>query len=192
MLREYRLKELLPDFPRTPHMPIEENLDEGDVVADPKVLADVMEASTVWIEEKVDGANVGISYWKGNFYARNRREALRKGQLPKNPSGQQFKPLWNWLYEHQGNFQLLHRLLDFEPEEPVSIYGEWLWMAHGIHYTSVPSFFMGFDIYDPAKGQFNTNRQELPGACRLQHPQAPVLQQDGYDRSTVHPQGRVL
>ena len=50
----------------------------------------------VIVEEKVDGANLGISFdAHGNLLAQNRGNLLQRGVKD------QFAPLWVWLSEHE-------------------------------------------------------------------------------------------
>jgi atypical dual specificity phosphatase len=160
--RKFEVKVALPEFPRTPHLPFRAtNLEEGDLVAKASSGSMVL-AHDIFVEEKMDGTNIRTCLFDGHFYLGNRRDILRKGQLPKNPSGKQFKPFWNWLYDHKAQFEALNRLPPFGPEEPATIYGEWLWMAHGMIYDRLPDFFMAFDVYDSTEGQFlHPNRAKL-------------------------------
>lgn len=162
-MKDFDAYKLLPEFPRTPHLPLDPNPGEGDVVAPPEALDKVFAQGSLWVEEKVDATNVGVCYYKGHFYVRNRQHILSKGYLHKNASGKQFRPLWNWLVQNQGRFQLLNRMEPFSEEDPATVYGEWMWMAHGIHYTALPSLFFAFDLYDARSGKMLSDR------CQVRH-----------------------
>lgn len=138
------LKYYLPEYVRTPHLP-GSRADADDIFADSSDLARIFHCKDLWIEEKIDGANVGIGIVDGHPIARNRRNILTKGKQPKNPSGKQFLPLWNWIESHK---DAIVELSDY------TIYGEWLWMAHGIQYTQLPAYFVAFDLYDYTKNSF--------------------------------------
>src|ERR1700679_2938677 len=87
-------------FPRTPHLLVIPGLN----IRDDKVLSE-NEAKkfyepVVIIEEKVDGANVGISFENGELKLQNRGNYLLPGDQ------QQFDPIWEWAYSR------LHQLED--------------------------------------------------------------------------------
>lgn len=137
---------LLPEFPRTPHLC--SNTQGNDVTASPE------EASTIFtqplnIEEKVDGASVGITMDDhGDPVIRNRDHVLRKGYLKNTPAKRQFRPLWEWFYENQKRFQTLARHGRF------AVYGDWMWMQHGLEYESLPDWLIAYDLYDQDEHQF--------------------------------------
>ena len=77
----------------------------------------------VIVEEKVDGANLGISFdAHGNLLAQNRGNLLKRGIKD------QFAPLWAWLSERET------RLFD-ALEDRFILFGEWCYARHSIHYT---------------------------------------------------------
>jgi ATP-dependent RNA circularization protein (DNA/RNA ligase family) len=108
-------------------------------------------ANPVVIEEKVDGANLGISFdSQGNLLAQNRGNLLVRG------SGGQFAPLWAWLIVHET------RLFDVL-EDRFMIFGEWCYARHSIHYDQLPDLFLAFDIFDKRSRRFISShrRNEL-------------------------------
>ena len=143
----------IPRFPVTPHLPGSNMQGGADVWAE---LADVEALRThprVLIEEKIDGANVGIHYdGIGDLTVRNRDHHLKKGyQKKETPSKLQFRPLWGWVYDHRKAFRHLTEALDgFTPV----VYGEWLYAEHTIAYDHLPDLFIGFDIMDMHDRQF--------------------------------------
>ena len=142
-MKTLRPHELLPEFPRTPHLP-DSLADMGDVVASYHDAACVFRTPFVWVTEKIDGSNLGITLKEdGHFLVRNRTHFLRKGNLPKNPSGQQYLSIWNYLHDRRDRFESLSGF---------SVYGEWCRMAHGLLYDQLPDLFFAFDLYDPGKG----------------------------------------
>lgn len=140
-------KHILPEFPRTPHLPVY-SVPQGDVRASHS------EARTIFtqylnIEEKVDGASVGITLDNhGDPIIRNRDHVLRKGYLKDTPAKRQFRPLWEWFYENREKFQTLNHHGRF------SVYGDWMWMQHGLEYDSLPDWFIAYDLYDQDEHQF--------------------------------------
>ena len=79
-------------------------------------MADELTAETVFhreltVEEKIDGACVGIRHTGDEPIIRNREHILRKGYLKDTPAKMQFRPLWGYYYEHRENFAALNTLL---------------------------------------------------------------------------------
>lgn len=139
------LANILPPFPRTPHLPHKPNLEQNDLVA-----SEIHLDGLLSIEEKVDGASVGITIDdEGNPVIRNREHILKKGYTKKETTAKlQFRPLWNYFYANKKAF------LKILEEAPLAIYGEWMWAQHGIHYTRLPDWFIPYDIYNYELGVF--------------------------------------
>ena len=104
----------------------------------------------VAVEEKVDGANLGISLGEDmRFLVQNRSHYVN------SKTHRQFAPLDSWLSEHSpGLFQVLGE----DPGNYV-LFGEWLYAKHSIHYTRLPGYFMAFDLYDCKAGKFFSWRE---------------------------------
>lgn len=139
-------KHILPEFPRTKHLPWWANAARDDLIATEKECAVIFKAQHVTVEEKVDGANCGVA--RGPII-RNRNHVLRKGYAARTAGKEQWNPIWNWYYEHAGCFDDLARTAG-----PVSVFAEWLLMRHTVAYDLLPSFFMAFDLYDYDVGQY--------------------------------------
>lgn len=136
---------VLPKFARTFHLPLEPNASRDDLIAPESSLA-ILKDPTLVVEEKVDGANVGITVYKGQPLVRNRNYILNKGYGRKDtPAKKQYAPLWNWFYSSAGKFIALENYLGFTP----SVYGEWLYARHTIEYDRLPDYFIAYDIYSP-------------------------------------------
>jgi ATP-dependent RNA circularization protein (DNA/RNA ligase family) len=94
------------------------------------------------VEEKVDGANLGISFdADGNIRAQNRGKYLHL------PSTGQWKKLAEWLAPKTDAFfeQLTDRYI---------LFGEWCYAQHSVVYVRLPDWFIGFDIYDKSTARF--------------------------------------
>jgi ATP-dependent RNA circularization protein (DNA/RNA ligase family) len=133
------------DFFRFPHTPHIAWLAAGEP-RDDKVLlpAEVkaLLAGEVVLEEKLDGANLGLSLDQdGSLRAQNR------GQFLNGPHAGQFSRLPAWLAEHG---------------EPIAaalspalmLFGEWCAARHSLDYSSLPDWFLLFDVYDRQAGKF--------------------------------------
>lgn len=117
----------------------------------------------VSIEEKVDGANLGISIGKDmQIRVQNRSHFVNSS------THKQFSSLDSWLAEHSA---ALYSIL--EPDKHV-LFGEWLYAKHSIHYTKLPGYFMAFDLYDREAQQFYSWRERNR---RLQDTGIPVVRQ---------------
>lgn len=144
---------LLPKFPRTRHLPIDPNATRDDLILSTKEMDTVLSSGRTFIEEKVDGANCGVTIHPetGEPVIRNRNHILNKAYGRKGtPAKLQFAPLWNWYYNHADKIHKLADWLGFMP----SIYGEWLYARHSVVYDELADYFIAFDVYDPHRRIF--------------------------------------
>ena len=96
----------------------------------------------ILVEEKVDGASVGLSVAPdGRLRAQNRGGYLDRGSHP------QFDPLWSWLARRESE---LSRALG----DQLVLFGEWCVAVHSLHYDRLPDWFLGFDVYDQGERRF--------------------------------------
>lgn len=133
------------DFFRFPHTPHIAWLGDG-LPRDDKVLsaseATLLLSDPVVLEEKVDGANLGLSFGPdGRLHAQNR------GQYLQRPFTGQFSRLNGWVanYESAMRDALGNNLI---------LFGEWLAATHSIAYDQLPDFLLVFDIYDRSAARF--------------------------------------
>jgi ATP-dependent RNA circularization protein (DNA/RNA ligase family) len=129
-------------FPRTPHLVwLLDKPARGDRVLS-KVEAQRFLSAEIVVEEKVDGANLGISASKdGSLRVQNR------GAYLSQPSHPQFAPLWPWLAPRRS--ALLNAL-----GSDLVLFGEWCFAVHSAHYDRLPDWFLAFDLYDRSVGKF--------------------------------------
>lgn len=148
------------DFFRFPHTPHLTWLGDGEP-RDDKVLAHAevcnLLARPVVVEEKLDGANLGVSLdAAGNLRLQNR------GQYLHPPYQGQFTRLGAWLPAHTD------ALFDaIQPE--LLVFGEWCAARHSLDYDKLPDWWLVFDVYDRTAGQFwsTKRRNELAAAHGL-------------------------
>lgn len=131
-------------FPRTPHLAW---LGEG-TPRDDKVLSrpetKTMLGSDIVAEEKIDGANLGLS-----LDSTGRLRAQHRGQFLKTPYRGQFARLTEWMALH-GDDLIAHL-------EPGWIaFGEWCAARHSIHYDRLPDWWILFDLYYEEDSSFAT------------------------------------
>jgi hypothetical protein len=115
-------------------------------------------AKKVMVEEKLDGANVVL------WGAHHRVEcSLRSGPGAMDRAGQLGR-LRAWVAERTDWF---HNLL----ADGRVLYAEWLYLAHAVHYTSLPEYLIGLDLLRP-DGSFLTpdERTDACGAIGLPVP----------------------
>lgn len=129
-------------FPSTPHLAALPDVDiREDKVLSESERFDFLRHSLV-VEEKVDGANLGISFdSEGNIRAQNRGAYLYP------PRSGQWKKLDDWL---EPRLDMLFEILS----EKFILFGEWCYAQHSIFYDRLPDWFLGFDIYDKRFGRF--------------------------------------
>jgi hypothetical protein len=129
-------------FPTTPHLALLEDVQiRNDKVLSPSEREAFLRQELI-VEEKVDGANLGISFDAGgNLRAQNRGTYLHL------PGSGQWKHLGGWLAPRTDRFfeHLTDRYI---------LFGEWCYAKHSVWYDQLPDWFLAFDIYDKSIGRF--------------------------------------
>lgn len=149
------------DFFRFPHTPHIIWLGEG-TPRDDKVLShieaeDLLVASVV-VEEKIDGANLGISVNQdGELRLQNRGDYLRE------PFTGQFKKLSTWIAPRKDD--LISML-----GNSLILFGEWCAARHSVAYDLLPDWFIVFDIYDSSTRRFWSTKRRNELAALLDLP----------------------
>ncbi|MFA0888189.1 MAG: RNA ligase family protein [Synergistales bacterium] len=136
------MKEEIFKFPSTPHIVILGNKEiRGDKIMSADERKDFLR-NEITVEEKIDGANLGISFDReGKLYAQSR------GNYLDLPCGGQWKKLSAWL---NSKVDSLSEVL----KNRYILFGEWCYAQHSIEYDSLPDWFLGFDIYDKVGKRF--------------------------------------
>ena len=129
-------------FPSTPHLADMPGLDiRGDKVLTVSERDELLGHDLI-VEEKVDGANLGISFdAEGNIRAQNRGAYLHL------PGSGQWKKLEKWLTLHTDALfeHLVGRFI---------LFGEWCYARHSVFYDRLPDWFLAFDVYDRESRRF--------------------------------------
>lgn len=138
-------------FPRTRHLLNFGSATRDDLIlseADATAFLDTSDGSVITVEEKVDGANLGISIDLDTlkFKVQNRSHYVN------NKSHEQFKKIDKWLQDHSE--QLFHVLDGYDRSKSPILYGEWLYAKHSIFYDKLPDTFLAFDLYDTVADKF--------------------------------------
>lgn len=137
-------------YPRTPHLE-GSRLQEGDHGHDHVPYRELRGLRLV-VEEKLDGANTGISFSPaGELLLQSRGHYLVGGGRER-----QFNFIKAWAQAHAG--WLLQRL-----EDRYVMYGETMSKKHSVFYDALPHHFFEFDVLDRRTGQFLSTaaRREL-------------------------------
>lgn len=136
-------------FPHTPHLVwLGEGAPRDDKILSSAEVQDLL-ADAVVVEEKLDGANLGLSLAPdGSLRGQNR------GQYLTEPHTGQFARLPAWLTQHEAGLRAVL-------EEHLIVFGEWCAARHSLDYGALPDWFLLFDVYDRQAGQFwNTARRD--------------------------------
>jgi len=123
-------------FPRTPHLDVLAD----SVIRDDKVMSEserkMFLRHELVVEEKIDGANLGILF-DGEAHAR----CQNRGAYLQCPYTGQWKKLSEWLAPKTDI--LFEKLTD-----RYILFGEWCYAQHSVFYNQLPDWFLGFDIFD--------------------------------------------
>lgn len=142
-------------FPSTPHLgELSVPINADRVLTDDE--QDEFLKQQLVVEEKVDGANLGISFDDdGNIRAQNRGSYLVDTDCSLFEGvHRQWSPLPGWLssqvdvlFDHLGNQYIL--------------FGEWCYAVHSVFYDRLPDWFLGLDVYDKkVKCFLSSNRRD--------------------------------
>ena len=133
-------------YPRTHHLE-GSRLQPGDHDLDQIPLATLRGTYCV-VEEKLDGANAGLSLDDaGRIRLQSRGHVLTGGARERH-----FDLFKQWAHTHEA--VLAERLTD-----GLTLYGEWLYAKHTIFYDELPHYFLEFDIRDADGAFWSTERR---------------------------------
>jgi len=150
-------------FPHTPHLAwLGSAAARADKVLSPTEARNLL-SSDVTVEEKLDGANLGISVGnRGQLRFQNRGEYL----VP--PFTDQFVRLAPWVEQH--TFDLVANL-----GPGLILFGEWCAARHSVSYDTLPGWFIAFDIFDRAVKRFWSIKRRDIFMRRIGLPVVPSL-----------------
>jgi ATP-dependent RNA circularization protein (DNA/RNA ligase family) len=130
-------------YPHTPHLAaLSATAPRDDKVLGPGEVRALL-AGELTVEEKLDGANLGLSRDDAGELAVQNRGAF----LARATAGEQFRPLWGWLGPRR------QRLLDALGDDRI-LFGEWCYARHSVAYNRLPDWFLVFDVYDRGAARF--------------------------------------
>lgn len=158
----------LQKYPRTPHLRHSrlQAGDEGLEVVDFSAIA----GRPLVVEEKVDGANAGVSFdADGGLLLQSRGHFLAGG-----PRERHFSPFKAWA---SGLRQTLWERIGTR----YVVYGEWLYAKHTIFYDALPAWFLEFDVLDRSTGRFLATDRRRDLLAGLAIDSVPVLHRGTID-----------
>lgn len=142
-----------PKLPSVKHLPWSEEDARRNKYLGEKDTEEMFEGKRVVLTEKLDGATSCIT--KNKVYARS-----RGGEA----TGRQFDMLKK---KHAEKYDI---------PEGLAVYGEWLYAKHSIKYSSLPSYFMAFEVYDMEREMW-LSRKRMKEVCeRLGIKVVPVIE----------------
>jgi hypothetical protein len=141
----------------------------GDKVLSPQDTRELL-SHVVVVEEKVDGANIGISLGGDD----DLRVQNRGSFLELDSAHPQFKALPRWLEAHR-------LVLTDALGSDLILFGEWCYARHSIHYTRLPDWFLAFDLYDRSVGKFWSVERRDAFIRRLNLAAVPQLARGKFD-----------
>ncbi|MFN8612757.1 MAG: RNA ligase family protein [Vulcanimicrobiota bacterium] len=148
-------------YPRTPHLQ-GSGIQPGD---EPAVVDfEHLKNRFVVVEEKLDGANAGLSFDENETL----RLQSRGHYLDGGPREKHFALFKTWASVHQST--LLERL-----GSRYLMYGEWLYAKHTIFYDRLPHYFCEFDVYDREADLFLDTQRRRDLLLGLPVVSVPVL-----------------
>ncbi|KAH8094703.1 ATP dependent DNA ligase [Cristinia sonorae] len=145
-------------FPRTEHL-LNLGAATSDDLISPRANTSftLRSSERVVITEKVDGANMGFSL------SADRTQILvqNRSHYVTSNTHEQFRKLDQWVDAHRED---LYNLLDRDDvfAQRYILYGEWMAATHSVAYSSLPDWFLAFDLFDRSTGVF-VDRDTLEG-----------------------------
>lgn len=148
-------------YPRTPHLE-GSRLQKGDEDLS-QIPFNIIKDKYLVIEEKVDGANTGISFNDGELLLQSRGHFLTGGYRERH---------YNLFKQWANNYKYaLYEVLG----ERYIMYGEWLYAKHSIYYDKLPNYFLEFDVYDKENKVFLSTDRRHELLKNLDVKSVPVL-----------------
>lgn len=149
-------------YPRTAHLE-GSRLQPGDESLE-QVPFERVRGRHLVVEEKLDGANAGISFGPdGDLLLQSRGHYLTGG-----PRERQFTLFKSWAATHSAALRaaLTDRYV---------LFGEWLYARHTVFYDALPHYFLEFDVLDLNTGEFLATPQRAALLEGLPVRSVPVL-----------------
>ena len=150
------MEERIHKYPRTRHIR-GSRLQDGDEDLEACPFEE-LKGHYLVVEEKLDGANSGLSFDSdANLLIQSRGHFLTGGYRERH-----FNLLKTWANRH---VDMLFSIL----EDRYVMYGEWLFCKHTVFYDKLNHYFFEFDIMEKASGRFlsTDERRKLIGSAPI-------------------------
>lgn len=128
-------------FPRTPHIHGSVVVDDDRTISE-KEFHNLVSTMEGIVQEKLDGANVGIHFRNENSIVLQKHSGI----IEKREKAQ-YNVFRMWAYE---NMPLLWNLLHTK----YVLFGEWLWNTHAVFYSKLPAYFIAYDLLEKETEKF--------------------------------------
>lgn len=156
----------IPEYPRIRHITTSSNATRDDLILTDDEVRELVGQDIV-VQEKLDGANVGITIAKGQLVMRNRNHYI--SEHTKTIGSFQFNGLWNWVYDRYDQVCQLCQ------DGKYAFFGEWLFCRHTIAYRRLPGYLVAFDVYDYSVDRFLSPDKSAEILKKHGIPTAPIL-----------------
>ena len=122
-------------YPRTPHLFGSKGTDDDKHLGEAESRRIIADTSLI-VEEKIDGTNVGIHFsTDGKLVLQCRGHLITEGMHP------QYDLFKQWTVVKRS-------VLEERLQDRYILFGEWMYARHSVHYRQLPHYFFEFDIYD--------------------------------------------
>ena len=164
---------MLHKFPSTPHLAWlgKNHLREDKVLAD--LERDRFLSNPLIIEEKIDGANLGLS-----FSAEGQLQFQNRGNWLTGCLQGQWQRLRGWAATHE---QALRENL---PPQHV-LFGEWCYAKHSSFYDHLPDWFIAFDVFDSEAARFWSTPRRNKLLANVGIPSVPEINRGRFSLSNL-------
>ena len=154
--------DMMPEFPRIRHLPWKANAKRDDLICSEAECRIIFDDPDTVVMEKVDGSQCRMGILDGHPLIGNRNHILTKNySRQRTAATMQYSSIWNWWYNHQHLFERL------KAAGPYTVYGDWMFMAHGMVYDQLPSLFIPYDVYDYESRGFLPAAEAMSVLCHV-------------------------
>ena len=159
-------------YPRTPHLFGSKGTDDDKHLGESESQRFIADNSLI-VEEKLDGANVGIHFHSD-------------GQMILQCRGHQITERTHRQYDLFKHWAMIKRnVFDEHLKDRFILFGEWMFARHSIHYLQLTHYFFEFDIYDKTENVFLNLEQRLILIEKLGVQTVPVLHVGSADKEQL-------
>lgn len=169
-------KEIFHKFPRTRHLHNLGAASRDDLLlskAEVDSFFNLKNGEKVIVQEKIDGANLGISIDKDTltFKIQNRSHYVNAKYHT------QFKPLDTFIHQNHDDLWKILTLDGSCPPGKLILFGEWMVAKHSIHYDRLPGIFVAFDVYDTSEDIFYSTTRMKDILKDTKIPSVPIIRE---------------